>query len=362
MGDIMRIDLLQAKLRMKRIALWFAIVVAIFLAQGAMFAPAAPPAIGGNVGTCHGDTSSGMEPRLGAPKVSHTISHQGRVLVSGQPFSGQGTFYFALVEDGGSGDNLWTNDGSNVNPPSALRPNSGVPVSVGNGVYNVILGSSPMPPIDPNILDEAGVVLRIWFTDGKNGEQLLTPDQPLQSVPYAMHADRLRGANHLGIPVGVVLAYAGGSPPSGWLWCDGSTVSRTTHAELYAAIGTTFGPGNGSTTFNLPDLRGRFPLGRDDMNQVPANRVTAAAADVLGGSSGAEAHTLTIAEMPSHHHEVYPHAGYVVGGTGTRGAGMEDPNVSSQVVPAQTSPRGGNAPHNNMPPYQTLNYIIRSTQ
>lgn len=62
-------------------------------------------------------------------------------------------------------------------------------------------------------------------------------------------------------PVGLVSPYAGASAPSGWLLCDGSAVSRTTYADLYAEIGEDFGAGNGTTTFNLPDLRGRFPLG-----------------------------------------------------------------------------------------------------
>lgn len=62
-------------------------------------------------------------------------------------------------------------------------------------------------------------------------------------------------------PVGEVIAYAGASVPTGWLRCDGSAVSRTTYAKLFAVIGTTFGTGDGSTTFNLPDLAGRVPLG-----------------------------------------------------------------------------------------------------
>jgi len=63
------------------------------------------------------------------------------------------------------------------------------------------------------------------------------------------------------IPPGVVTAYGAAAAPSGWLLCDGSAVSRTTFARLFAAIGTTFGVGDGSTTFNVPDLRQRFPLG-----------------------------------------------------------------------------------------------------
>lgn len=64
------------------------------------------------------------------------------------------------------------------------------------------------------------------------------------------------------IPPGVMSAYGGSSAPTGYLLCDGSAVSRTTYAALFAAISTTFGTGDGSTTFNVPDMRGRFPFGK----------------------------------------------------------------------------------------------------
>ncbi|HBO9849834.1 TPA: hypothetical protein L5F86_001541 [Pseudomonas aeruginosa] len=73
--------------------------------------------------------------------------------------------------------------------------------------------------------------------------------------------------------VGQVALYAMSSPPTGWLKCNGAAISRTTYADLFAAIGTTFGAGNGSTTFNLPDLRGEFVRGWDDARGVDAGRV-----------------------------------------------------------------------------------------
>ncbi len=104
------------------------------------------------------------------------------------------------------------------------------------------------------------------------------------------------------IPVGAVMPYAAGSAPSGYLLCDGQAVSRVTYVTLFALIGTTYGAGNGSTTFNVPDIRGRFPLGKDDMGGSSANRVTATEADNLGQASGAETHTLTAAELAAHPH------------------------------------------------------------
>src|SRR5688572_13618888 len=92
------------------------------------------------------------------------------------------------------------------------------------------------------------------------------------------------------LPVGTVFPYAGGSAPDGYLLCDGSAVSRTTYAALFTAIGGNYGAGDGSTTFNLPDLRGRVVAGKDDMGGSSANRLTDANdglnGDTLGDTGG----------------------------------------------------------------------------
>ena len=78
-------------------------------------------------------------------------------------------------------------------------------------------------------------------------------------------------------PVGVVEAFAGSNAPNGWLICDGSQVSRALYPELFSVIGTTYGSGDGFTTFTLPDLRGRTIAGKDgvnNMNNGPTNRLT----------------------------------------------------------------------------------------
>jgi microcystin-dependent protein len=112
------------------------------------------------------------------------------------------------------------------------------------------------------------------------------------------------------VPVGTVTSYAGSSAPAGWLLCLGQQVSRTgATAALFAAIGTTYGTGDGSTTFNLPDLRGRVVAGID--SNVPgsfANRITVAGGNfdgtVLGGSGGLQNHTLLVGEIPGHTHGI----------------------------------------------------------
>ena len=89
------------------------------------------------------------------------------------------------------------------------------------------------------------------------------------------------------MPVGCVIPFAGAAAPTGWLLCQGQAVSRTTYAQLFSVIGTTYGSGDGSTTFNLPDMRGRVAVGSD------AN---------LGAHAGSNVHTNTMQEMYAHRH------------------------------------------------------------
>lgn len=150
------------------------------------------------------------------------------------------------------------------------------------------------------------------------------------------------------IPLGTLFPYAGSSAPnSDYLICDGQAVSRTTYASLFAIVGTTYGVGDGSTTFNLPDLRGRTILGEG------TGTATDATAKALGAKAGTETHTLTVDEMPSHTHgltqvkDVYD--------------GINDEyritNYTSTNI--STGSTGSDDPHNNMQPYIVLNYIIK---
>jgi microcystin-dependent protein len=157
--------------------------------------------------------------------------------------------------------------------------------------------------------------------------------------------------------VGQIVAYGGSSAPSGWALCDGSAISRTTFADLFAALGTTFGVGDGSTTFNIPDLRGRFPLGKDNMGGSSANRVTDAQADTLGGSSGAETKNIE-----------HTHPGGTTGGPSSTvfvddNSGGTDYNVGSETHTHTTTStgNGGSTTQDVMNPYLTLNYIIKTT-
>ena len=107
-------------------------------------------------------------------------------------------------------------------------------------------------------------------------------------------------------PVGAVWDFAGTSAPTGWVFCYGQALSRATYATLFAAIGTAYGAGDGSTTFNVPDCRGRVVAGKDDMGGSSANRLTAQTGgvngDALGATGGAETHALLIAQITAHTH------------------------------------------------------------
>ena len=98
------------------------------------------------------------------------------------------------------------------------------------------------------------------------------------------------------IPPGVIQAFGGGTVPSGWLLCDGSTASRSTYAGLFAAVGIVNGQGDGSTTFHLPDLRGRFIRGADDMGTGAAGRDPNAATRTAANTGGNTGNTVGSAQ------------------------------------------------------------------
>jgi microcystin-dependent protein len=157
-------------------------------------------------------------------------------------------------------------------------------------------------------------------------------------------------------PCGMVVPYAGTAAPSGWLLCYGQAVSRTTYAGLFATISTTYGTGDGSTTFNIPDLRGRVVAGQDDMGGTSANRLTdqtgGVDGDTLGDTGGAETHTLTTAQMPSHTHSTT--------GSSNGGAGYYLLDGADNGAPQNTGSAGGDGAHNNVQPTIILNYIIKT--
>lgn len=168
-------------------------------------------------------------------------------------------------------------------------------------------------------------------------------------------------------PTAAIHMYGGTSAPTGWLLCNGAAVSRSTYADLFAVVGTTYGAGDGSSTFNLPDLRDRFAVGSGTTYSA-------------GATGGAATHTLSTAEMPSHTHTAtstdsghthtinYSDEANVelIGSTETtisevdEGGSTRTTSSSQANITTTIASTGGGGAHNNLPPYIGLAFIIKT--
>lgn len=167
-------------------------------------------------------------------------------------------------------------------------------------------------------------------------------------------------------PVGATMLWAGVVEPDGWIICDGRELNRTTYADLFDAIGTLWGDGNGTTTFNIPDLTYRIPMGAS----------SSPALDV-GQLAGEAEHTLTAAEMPTHNHTITqtPHSHppvspatvfvgrHATGSTdwirATAGATFDQMSATGTANANITLANAGSgSAHNNIPPVAGVYFII----
>lgn len=185
------------------------------------------------------------------------------------------------------------------------------------------------------------------------------------------------GVNVGAVPVGAGMDFWGTTAPAGWVFAYGQALSRTTYAELFAAIGTTYGNGNGSSTFNVPDKRDRASFGKGNMGGTAANRITNQSGgwegDTLGAAGGSQT---AIAPLPAHTHAQtaqqpqfsYNRTSSFSGGSGSATAvtsisGHTSSDVTVTTVgdstPGNTGSAGsGDGDHNNLPPGIVCNYII----
>lgn len=160
-------------------------------------------------------------------------------------------------------------------------------------------------------------------------------------------------------PVGCIVPYGGSTAPSKWLLCYGQNVSRSTYSALFTALSTTYGVGDGSTTFGLPDLRGRVAVGKDNMGGSSANRfVNIVSGGTLGASGGADRHQLVTSEIPPHSHSFSLNL-YATGGSSNPVIqGGWAYSFWNTISGGSTTATGGGGHHSNTQPSIVLNYII----
>lgn len=252
-------------------------------------------------------------------------------------------------------------------------------------------GQGDDPAIFNTVITQDLITSKEKITDSEYTDELLIyrPDKPGISGGLKRTTKESFIANIPTIPVGAIFPYAGLTPPNGYLLCDGSEVRLSDYPALYSVINYTYKAANlliGRSTFALPDLRGRFPLGPDNMDnglEVPdkdnenilrdaggssANRVSSVTADVVGASSGTEQRTIVLENLPEHRHSLNSGTQqYFASGIP---AGSADSNaVANFGMPNSSTgyglPNSGGVlserlgtPILTMNPYQTINYII----
>lgn len=154
----------------------------------------------------------------------------------------------------------------------------------------------------------------------------------------------IREVLNVAIFAGQIVIWPSDNVPAGWLLCNGAAISRDDYADLFAVIGTTYGNGDGSTTFNLPDMVGRVVVGRDGSQGEFAG---------LNQSGGEKSVTLNLNEMPRHRH------GESTASNVPAIYGELLPGTTAVAASGNTDWAGNGSGHNNLQPYRVLNYIIK---
>ena len=209
------------------------------------------------------------------------------------------------------------------------------------------------------------------LTDVASDDLLVVVDKSDTSMADSGTDKKVKKSNLIKdtVPAGVVDMFAGSTAPSGYLLCDGSAVSRSTYSKLFTAIGTTYGSGDGSTTFNLPNLKGKVAVG---LNSADTSF------DTLGETGGVKEVTLTSAQsgLVGHNHTQNSHEHSVLGGSGTAGGAtvyiFPQGSVTNtfggtigKTLPVAgtnnaVSSANASESHTNLQPYIVLNYIIKT--
>jgi microcystin-dependent protein len=211
---------------------------------------------------------------------------------------------------------------------------NGILTATGNAVVSGTLGVTGATTLTTGSI--SGIVTAPTAAVGTNTTQLATTAFVLANS----------------VPTGAINMWSTGTAPTGWLLCTGTAVSRTTYAALFAVIGTTFGVGDGSTTFNVPNYTNRFPYG----TTVGATGGTADAVVV------SHTHTATVTD-PGHQHSVATSAGSTFFSRGSSGNALNDGGFTGSNTTGITvanSTEGVSGTNANLPPYLGINFIIKT--
>jgi microcystin-dependent protein len=244
---------------------------------------------------------------------------------------------------------------------------------------HVTNASGPLLSVDN--LPQQGIVAAI-------GSPSVQAGVLVQGTPYVAVYSKANGCfvlqgfygNPYNVPLAAGMDYWGTTAPnSSFAFPFGQAISRTTYASLFSLIGTTYGGGDGSTTFNLPDLRGRVVAALDNMGGSQAGRLNVSWQNALGGNGGESFHTLDVSEIPPHNHLAnvsdpghshvenlpYPGPGNTYPSTMYgNGSGIymnpEPPTQTAYTgLSVSIGNQGGGAAHNNLQPTIVCNYIVR---
>lgn len=243
---------------------------------------------------------------------------------------------------------------------------------------------------DIAVFKDNGTSVLVIKDGGSVGINTENPNYKLD-ITGSLNASPIYQSGYLLVPPGTLMMYIASTAPEGWLICNGLAISRTTYSALFGIMGTIYGAGDGTTTFNLPDMRGRSPLGYGTGAGLSAR--------ALGAIGGTETHLLTAAEMPEHTHTgttassgTHTHTVNDPGHTHTQTTVNDDFNNSGGSPPGfttdsqgsmtwsninssttgitinsagahthtfTTDSAGSGVAHNNMSPFIVVNYIIK---